>query len=281
VTDVLTQVVVWLNAGTNALGRILLAPVGVLPGWLSATLVAAATGVLLLIVFKYTSGQRAIKAVRGDIKANLLALRLFKDNIWVTLRAQGRILLGAARLLVLAVVPMLVMLVPVCLILGQISLWYQARPLRVGEEAVLTVTLNGDAESAWPEVYLQPTNAAEVTLGPVKVLSKRELCWNLKVREDGYHRLAFQVNGQTVEKELAVGDGYMRVSIQRPGWSWSDALLHPAETPFGPDAPVRSIEIEYPQRASWTSGTNSWVIYWFIVSVVAALLFRRSFNVSM
>jgi hypothetical protein len=274
-------VVAWLNVAANAPGRFLLAPVGVLPGWLSATLVAAASGVVLLIVFKYTSHQRAIKEVRDDIKAHLLALRLFKDNVRVTLRAQGRILLGALWLMVLAVLPMLVMLVPVCLMLGQISLWYQARPLRVGEEAVLTMTLNGDADSAWPDVYLHPTNAAEVTLGPVKVLSKRELCWNLKARETGYHRLVFQAGGRAVEKELAIGDGYMRVSIQRPGWSWSDALLHPAEPPFGPDSPVRSVEIEYPQRASWTSGTNSWVIYWFIVSLVAALFFRRFFNVSM
>ena len=82
-TDGLTYIVVWLNALANALGR-LLAPIGQLPGWLSATLVAAATGVLLLLVYKYTSHQRAIKAVRNDIKANLLAVKLFKDSAWVT-----------------------------------------------------------------------------------------------------------------------------------------------------------------------------------------------------
>ena len=54
----------------NHLGRFLLAPVGVLPGWLSATLVAGLTGVLLLAVFKYTSNQRAIQRVRNDINGN-------------------------------------------------------------------------------------------------------------------------------------------------------------------------------------------------------------------
>ena len=72
----------------------------------------------------------------------------------------------------------------------------------------------------------------------------------------------------------------MRVSAQRPGWSWSDALLHPWERPFGPESPVRSIEIEYPERASWTSGTDSWVIYWFAVSMIAALCFRRLLHVN-
>jgi hypothetical protein len=276
---VLTQVVVWLNAVANALGCILLAPAAVLPGWLSATLAAAATGLLLLIAFKYTSHQRAIRAVRSDIKANLLALRLFKDSPLVAVKAQGAILLGAGRLLVLALVPMLVMLVPVCLILGQLGLWYQVRPLHIGEETVITLHLSGDDDGAWPEVYLQPTTAVEVSVGPVRAQSKREICWNVKARDDGYHRLVFQVSGQAIEKDFAVGHGFMRVSARRPEWSCEDVLRHPAESPFGPDAPVRSIEVDYPSRVSWTSGTDWWVAYWFVVSMVAALCFRRSLNV--
>jgi hypothetical protein len=278
-TGALTQVIVWLNAAANAAGGLLLAPAAVLPGWLSATLAGAVTGVVLLVVFKYTSHQRAVRAVRNDIKANLLALRLFKDNPLVTLEAQGGVLVGAGQLLALALVPMLVMLVPVCLILGQLGLWYQARPLRVGEDTVLTLRLPGGDDAPFPEVYLQPTAALEVLIGPVRVQSKRELCWSVKANADGYHRLVFQVGGQTVEKEFAVGDGFMRVSARRPEWSWEDVLRHPAEAPFRPDAPVRSIEIEYPSRPSWTSGTDWWVVYWFAVSMVAALCFRRALNV--
>ncbi len=209
--DVVVQLVVWLNAVANALGSWLLAPMAYVPGWLSATLVAAATGILLLVCFKYTSNQRAIKRVRDDINANLLALKLFKDNTRVALQAQGRLFLDAGRLFFLALVPVAVTLVPVILILGQLSLWYQQRPLRVGEEAVVTLKLNGDV---FPEVSLQPTNAAQVTVGPVRVLSKREVCWNIKACRNGCHRLAFHVNGQTIDKELAVGNGFQR--SQRP-----------------------------------------------------------------
>jgi hypothetical protein len=272
--DVLAQAVVWLNAVSNALGSVVLAPIGLLPGWLSATLVAAGSGLLLLVAFKYTSNQRAIKAVRSDIKAHLLALKLFKDSPWVTLRAQGRVLWGVVRSLALTIVPLLVMVVPVCLLLGQLALWYQVRPLRVGEEAVITMKLNG-GQSFWPAVRLRPTEALEVTTGPVRVLSKRELCWNVKARQPGYHRVVFEVDGQPVEKTVAIGDGFMRVSTLRPGWQWSDALLHPAESPLAADSPVHSIEIEYPPRSSWTSGTDSWLIYWVVVSMIAALCFSR------
>ena len=89
------------------------------------------------------------------------------------------------------------------------------------------------------------------------------------------------MDGQPVEKELAVGDGFMRVSAERPGWCWSDILLHPGEPPFGPDSPVRSIEIDYPDRASWTSGTDWWLVYWFAASMFAALCFRPLLNVNL
>jgi uncharacterized membrane protein (DUF106 family) len=279
-THVLPQIAAWLCAASNALGRFLLAPVGVLPGWLSATVVAVVTGVLLLAVFKYTSDQRAIQRVRNDINAHLLALKLFKDSARVSLRAQGRILRGAFWLFVLAIVPMLVMAVPVTLLLGQLALWYQARPLRVGEDAVITLKLNGDAGSAWPAVSLQPTDTILVTVGPVRVRSKREVCWDVKAQKRGSHRLLFLVGDEPSFKQLAIGDGFLRVSTQRPGWDWSAILLNPEEEPFRPDHPVRSIEIAYPHRSSWTSGTDSWIIYWFVVSMVAALCVRRAMNVA-
>jgi len=278
--NVLAQIAAWLSAASSALGRFVLAPVGAVPGWLSATVVAAVTGVLLLAVFKYTSNQRAIERVRNDINAHLLALKLFKDSARVSLRAQGRVLKGAFWLFVFAIVPMLAMVVPVTLLLGQLALWYQARPLRVGEDTVITLKLNGDAQSAWPAVSLQPTDAVLVTVGPVRLKSKREVCWNVQARQLGSHRLVFQVGDQPSTKELAIGDGLMRVSTERPGWDWWAILMNPAEEPFRPGQPVRSIAIDYPHRSSWTIGKDKWIIYWFGVSMVAALCFRRALNVA-
>ncbi|MGO9469164.1 MAG: hypothetical protein ACLQVF_33980 [Isosphaeraceae bacterium] len=279
-TDLLAQAAFWLSTVANALGRLLLAPVASLPGWLSATLTSGVTGVLLLAVFKYTSNQRAIKRARDDINAHLLALKLFKDSAVVCLKAQGRILVGASRLFVLAIVPILVMALPVTLLLAQLALWYQARPLRVGEDAVVVLGLNGASGSSLPAASLEPTDSVEVTAGPVRVQSKREVCWNIRPRRPGGHRLEFRIGGQSYAKEIAAGDGFMRVSRLRPGWDCMAILLNPWEPPFRPGDPVRSIEIDYPERSSWICGTDTWVIYWFAVSMVAALCFRRAMNVA-
>src|SRR5262245_40833961 len=278
-TDALTQVIVWLNVVANVLGW-LLSPIALLPGWLSATLVGMLSGVLLLVVFKHTSNQKAIKRVRANIKANRLALKLFKDNVKVAFRAQGRLLVGAFWLLAYGVVPLLIMSVPVMLLLGQMSLWYQQRPLRAGEEAVVTLKLNGGPEDSFPDAALQ-SGGAEVLIGPVRVVSKREVCWEIVAREDGQHFLTFQVGDQTVEKELSIGDGYMRVSSQRPGWEWSQVLTHPRERPFPPESLIRSIEIDYPRRSSWTSGSDWWVAYWLLVAVGTAFCFKGVLKVNL
>lgn len=278
-TSWLAALAAGLNVAANGIGRYALAPLGMLPGWLSATLVAGVTGVLLLLVFKFTSNQVAIDRVRRDIDAHLLALKLFKDSAQVALRAQGRILAGAGRLFLLAIVPMLVMALPVTLLLGQLGLWYESRPLRVGEETVVTLGLGGGPDSPWPAVSLQPTDAFEVEAGPVRVRSQREVCWNVKALRPGEHRLVFQVGDRSVVKELAIGDGLMRVSAVRPGWDATSILLNPWEEPFRPVDPVRSIAIDYPGRSSWTCGRGVWLIYWFVVSMAAALCLRGTLGV--
>ncbi len=279
--NLLAQLVAWLNVPANALGKFLLAPIALLPGWLSLTIVSALLGLACLIVFKHTSDQRAMQRVRDDIQAHLLVLRLFPDSLSVTFRAEGRLLRGAASLLVLAIVPMLVMIVPVSLLLGQLSLWYQVRPLRAGEEAVVTLQLRDGAASALPDVQIEPTPAVETVVGPVQVLSKREICWNLRARENGYHRIEFHFDGVSVQKALAIGDGFMRVSTERPAWNWSDILWQPAEEPFAPDSPVRAIRIDYPGRRSWTSGSDWWLVYCFAASMFFGFCFRPWLKVSM
>lgn len=276
----LTQLAIWLNHVANAAGEILLAPVQRLPGWLSATLIGAVTGVLMLIVFKYTSNQPAIKRTRDRIKANMLALSIFKDNLPVSLRCQACVLIEALRLARHSLFPMALLTVPMVLILGQMALRYQARPLAVGEESIVSVRLMpGDAE-ALDSIRLKESNAATVVAGPVRVPGKHMVCWNVTPRTNGVHMLRFAVGGASFEKELVAGGDYQPISIKRPAASLGDVLMHPREIPFAADSVVQSIDVTYPERVSFTSGTNNWIIYWFIVSVTVAFAARPFLNVN-
>ncbi len=272
--DFLAQLITWINVPANALGRWLFVPLAGLGDWQSNTIISAVTGLVLMVIFKYTSNQRAIGRVRDSIKANLLALKLFKDSLLVTFQSQGRLFKSAFLLLFYSIKPMLVMMIPVCLVLSQMALLYQVRPLRKGEETIIVMQLNEKNASARPDISINSLQGVEILIDQTHISSKREVLWKIRALEDGYHNIVFLVDGQKFQKQIVVGDDIMPVSSKRPGWRWSDILMHPAEKPLGADSVVESITIDYPGRSGRIAGSDGWLIYFFITSMVFALAFK-------
>ena len=96
--------------------NIIYAPLNPLPRWCSLTLLSGVVGLLALVVVKYTSNQAAIGRVKDDIKANMLAIKLFKDEMRVMFGAQRRLIWAALRMQYRMLPPLLVMLVPFVLV---------------------------------------------------------------------------------------------------------------------------------------------------------------------
>src|SRR5210317_347588 len=102
--DFIVLLLTGLNSVMNSVAGVLFAPVAVLPGWLSITMISAVLGVLLLLIFKYTSNQKAIGSVRDEVNANLIAAWLFKDSISVTIKSQSRVFVSSFKLLYFVVI---------------------------------------------------------------------------------------------------------------------------------------------------------------------------------
>ena len=277
--DFIVLLLTGLNSVMNAVAGALFSPVAVLPGWLSITIISAVLGVLLLLIFKYTSNQKAIGNVRDEVNANLIAAWLFKDSISVTIKSQSKVFVSSFKLLYFAVIPLLVMIIPVSLILAQMGLWYQARPLSVSDEPVMVKLRLNESLQGFPLVRLEPSEVFQKTTGPVKIVTKKEVLWELKPLKNGIHELAFEIDGKRYTKQFVVGTGFMKVSLMRPGRNLGDLFLHPIEKPFTKDSPVSSIEIAYPERDSKVCGTDWWIVYFFICSMVFAFAFKPFFNV--
>ena len=81
-----------------------------------------------------------------------------------------------------------------------------------------------------------------------------------------------QTNGNlgTLMKELMAGDRSGPTSLKRPSRQLGEVLVNPREPPFALDSAVQSIELVYPQRDSFTTGTDRWVLYWLAISLIAA-----------
>ncbi|MCX5897130.1 MAG: hypothetical protein NTY29_02935 [Proteobacteria bacterium] len=261
-----------VNSAANTVCGLVFAPIAMVPGWLSITIISAILGIPLFIIFKYTSNQRALTRTIDDIKANLLAVRLYRDNIAVTMKSEARLMLCSVKLFVYSLIPVLIMSIPLSLILAQMGLWYQARPLQLGDAPVVVNLKLNNASEHWPDVTLDARPGARIVAGPMRIASRKEVCWTIQPVQAGNHLLKFQVGDQQIVKQLAIGTGFMRVSAKRPGTDAADVIMHPLEQPLSAAGPVASISIAYPARHSFMCGTDWWLVWFCIISMISALL---------
>ena len=275
----LVEIISRINAGLTTVSGWLIRPLMHLPGWLSCAVISGLTALLILIIYKYTSNQTAIKKIRNRIKANLLAMKLYKDSLPVTLNAQWQLFKAGVALLLNSLIPLAVMMIPMVMILAQLQSWYGYLPLNPGENAVVTVQL--DSDESLDSVKIASISGAHIVTGPVRIQTLNQAAWTIQADEEGIGMITFEVNGQQFNKSLTIGkDQYVQVSPLRPGSQISNALLYPTEKPFKTDAAVQSVKISYPQR-TWDAGiTNSWLIDFFIMSCILALLLKNTIKVS-
>ena len=273
---VLSPVLAFLNPICTVVGDGVYAVLDLTPPWLSLTILSTIIGVLLLIAFRYTSNQKAIGRARDDITANLLVLKLFKDDLWVGFRAQGRLLGALGRLQWHMLRPVLIMLFPLVLIVAQMGLRHQWRPLEPGEQSLLRLTLSPDHADV-EDAAITSNPGLVIEAGPVPGYG--ELVWRVRGGELGRHTIEITIAGQTLTKEVVVGRAFERVSAIRAGHVWTTQILHPAEPRLPADAPAAAIEILYYEYKSYFHGASWWILWFFIISMAAALIFKPVFKV--
>jgi uncharacterized membrane protein (DUF106 family) len=257
------------------LGDLAFALLSVFSPGVALWIVSALTGVAMLVIWRYTSNQDAIGNVRNQIAANLLATRLFKDNLAVTFRAQRQIIWQAGRLLGLSVRPMLIMLVPVVLIMVQIGLRYEHRPIAAGETMRVQVRLKPGAKvDGLADELRLPGGVTMDPRDPCRVQPLGTIDWRITANEPGDYALVFGLAPDTVEMPLAVGERFERISSRRGG-GFFDRLLYSAEPSIPESSVFESIRVYYQSRSTPIFGFEvHWLISFLILSIVFGLIFK-------
>jgi hypothetical protein len=233
-------------------------------------LISALTGVAMLLVFKATSNQRAIRRTRDLIRAHLLAMRLFRDDARVVVESQKKVLRTNLTYLRYAVVPIVFILPIVVLIMVQLELRYGPAPVQPGEAVVVKAIFDGAVDD---EVTLAAPPGIVVETPALRIPYKREADWRVRPAKAGRFELSLKSKGATYGKELVAGEaGVGRVSSRRVSGIWSQ-LTNPGERPLSGD--LKAIEVKYPSRQNKLFGLGvHWMITFFVVSLVAAFALK-------
>ncbi|MGZ5423264.1 MAG: hypothetical protein ACXW2V_01765 [Candidatus Aminicenantales bacterium] len=249
--------------------------------WFGLTVVSLLTALLMLEVYKHTSNQAAIRRAKDLIKAHLLEMRLYKDNMRVTLAAQGAILKANLAYMAANLKPLAVMIVPLVLILAQLSLWYDRAPLRPGEEALVKAGLEAAADPVSLGLELETPPGLEITAPAVRIPDLHQVVWRVKALAPGTGRLVLRTGDRTVEKSVVVGGGPMaKVSALASRGSLWKQVLYPGEAPLPAGTFVRSVEILYPAKSLTAFGVSvHWLVAYLILSIVFGFAFKGVFKV--
>ena len=177
--------------------------------------------------------------------------------------------------------PLAVMIVPLVLVLAQLSLWFDRAPLRPGEEVLIKAGLEASADPATLDLTLETPPGLEITAPAVRIADEHEVVWRIKALSPGAGRLLLRTGGRTVEKSVVVGGRPLtKVSALASRGSFWKRVLYPGERPLPADTPVRSVEVMYPARTLAAFGLNvHWLVAYLVLSIVFGFAFKGVFKV--
>jgi len=268
-----------VNHGVTTIFGFLCGPFSELDPIWGLTALSVFTGIVMLLIFRLTSNQKGIRKAKNRIKAHFLELRLYNDDLRLMVTAQKDILKSTLGYMRYSVVPMLFLIVPVVLIMIQLSLWYDRRPLAPGDAALVTVHYRSSA-SFDEHVALRVPEGLKVETPPVRIPEKKEVVWRIKALNPGSYELAFEGNPATVIKQLVAGENLAQISVKRVGPGFYRQLLHPGERALSPEAGIDAIEVAYPAISYTVLGWNiHWLVIFFVVSIAAGFLLKGVFRV--
>jgi uncharacterized membrane protein (DUF106 family) len=269
-----------VNAALGAAFGILLRPFEGLHPLVGLSVVSLLAAVLVLLVFKATSNQEALLAVKRQIHACLFEIRLYNDDFPAIFRAQAEALGWNLRYLLLSLVPLAVMMVPLVLVMAQLHGWYGFRGLAPGETALVKAELRHN-DASKPGASLEVPAGLRVETPAVWVAEQGELAWRIRAERPGTYEVRVTVGDRVDTKRIVVSDATTRRSPIRVDSGWLAQLLSPWETPLPDTSPVRSIAVTYPERDIDVFGWGiHWLIVFFVLVIVFAYMLRGLFGVT-
>ena len=223
------------------------------------TVISALVGVLFILSFPHVSSQKGIIWVKSQISCNILAIRLFADNLPVVLKSLGKTLTFNFGYIGLNILPMFVMAAPFMAVWFALNSMYAFEPLPAGQETLLVAELAPGTDASKVQIVLPQTAdgkpAFEITSRASLNDSERVLLVGLKPQAVGDFELAFTYAGNTLTKDIRVGGdlgGLARVKTADPYGDFADQkdpLVWFGEPAFASTDFLQSVTVDYGQMS--------------------------------
>jgi hypothetical protein len=236
-------------------------------------LASTVVGLLMVLVFGHVTDQKAIHQTKDRLKAHLLALRLFQDQIPIVMRCYGRIMLAITRYLRLALWPLLLTALPLALVIAQLDRYLGSAPLKAGQTFLVTARVASPV--MLDETSLQLPNGLESSAPAVHVPAENTVIWRVGAKTNGDYNVKVQTSNQSFSKRVVVAVGVPRLSPVRLRGPFWERIFVSGEPALPENSAVQSIAVEYPSRSIAFAGFAwNWVWLFFVLSLAAGFAFK-------
>ncbi len=255
--------------------ELLILPFKPLPPIWSLLWLSFLSSLLILFVFRLLSSPSKIRRAKDLIKANILAIRIYRDQWVVILRSFTMSLWHTLRYFLLNLLPLAVVIVPLFFLFVQMDIRYGYRPFAPGETTVLKVKVREGRELS--DIKLIEKHGEYSSLVEVNVKALSEKDWKVKIAGPGYFEI--DLGGERVKKSYQVGEGLYPLSLRkycRPGLH---LLLYPAEK-LCKSSDIEYISLKYPHRSiSFLGVKTHWLVWYLLFVLIIVLALRKTFGV--
>jgi len=236
-------------------------------------LLSIVIGFLMVVVFRYTSDQKAIRVAKDHLKAHLLAVQLFQDQLQVVLISYWRIVRSTGNYLRLAFMPVLYVSIPLIFLMVQVDRYLGYSPIAIGQPLLVKARLVDS--NALDQASLRLPSGLSLSAPAVHVPAENEIVWRVVPQESGKRDLQIDVGSDSLLKSLEVSGGIRRISPDRLKDNWWERTFVSGEDALPSNSPVQSISINYPERTiafAWLEW--NWIWLFFVLSLIFGFLFK-------
>ena len=243
------------------------------PPLLILAIFAVIAAVFTLLVFRWTSNQKAIRRAKDQIGAHVLEIRLFPDQLSVVARAYFTLLGSLFAYLRHVLRPAVVLLVPFSILFVQMEAYFEHTPIPSGENFLMRASVVEEKDLSGVELALPP--GISLTAPAVHIAPDREVDWRLRAEAAGDFEVRVHCAGGEYTKRIVVGKGLERVNSERRRGGLWETLISQGERPLPENGLLEKIEAQYPARsiAVWKWGLN-WIVPFLVLMLIAALALK-------
>jgi len=255
------------------------------------------SSVIVLFLYKLVSSPAKIKETKELIKANILAIRLYKDFWKVIVISFGKSLYYTGKYFSLNMIPLILIIPILAPVFSQMLIRYEMRPFKIGDEVTVKAKFYKDIDINTLKIKLNTEGLLKPALinnwhinadmqevkpkiKPVFLSAINEIDWKMRVVKEG-EGIALIINGKTYKKSFVSKKDFRGVlSEYKFGKSNIEHILYPGEDIFNDSETLKYISIKYNGKLISFLGTKiHWLIHYLILMLIIVLALKKKFGV--